>query len=385
MSAYDLDAHGRMIDDAPRTDAYARALEKAVRPGDVVLDVGTGTGILAMIACRLGARRVYAIEPDEVIQVARELAAANGMADRITFIQGLSTAVDLPERADVLVADVRGALPLFHGSVATLVDARDRLLRPGATLVPRRERLYAAAVEAPEAHAGFVRPWNAAPYGLDLSSALRRTLNSWGKARPRPEALLGEPAQWAELDYRTVTDTDAAGELDLPVLRPGTVHGASAWFESELADGVTLSTSPLSEPTIYGTAFFPCARGVPVQPGDVVRLSLRADAVRGEYVWRWTFRVTRAGVTLDESSHSAFRGAVLTPGHLRRRSHLARHALGKAGRIDAFVLGALDGEATVGQVAERLRAAFPDAFARWEDAVSRVADLADRYGVEGEG
>ncbi|MDB4947874.1 MAG: prmA [Gemmatimonadetes bacterium] len=381
MSGYGLEAHGRMIADAPRTDAYARALEVSVRPGCVVLDVGTGSGILAMLACRLGARRVYAVEPDDVIQVARELSAANGMAGRITFIQGLSTEVELPERADVLVADVRGALPLFHGSVATLIDARERLLRPGGAMIPRRERLYAAAVEAPDAHAGYASPWSDAPYGLDLSAALGRTLNSWGKARPMPEALLAEPMQWAELDYRTVTATGAAGVLEMPVLRAGTLHGASAWFESELAEGVTLSTSPLAEPTIYGTAFFPCARGVPVRLGDTVHLSIRADAVAGEYVWRWAFRVTRGGALVDESTHSAFRGAVLTPERLRRRSHLARHALGEAGRIDAFVLGALDGEATVGRVAERLRDTFPDAFARWEDAVSRVADLADRYGV----
>mgnify|MGYP001184895145 CR=1 FL=1 len=72
-----------MIADRVRMDAYVRALRQAVVPGSVVIDIGTGTGIFAMLACQFGARRVYAIEPDDAIQVAREIAAANGFADRI--------------------------------------------------------------------------------------------------------------------------------------------------------------------------------------------------------------------------------------------------------------------------------------------------------------
>jgi protein arginine N-methyltransferase 1 len=381
MSGYDLEAHGRMIADRPRMDAYVRALEATVKPGAVVVDVGTGTGIFALLACRLGARRVYAIEPDDVVQVGRELAAANGFADRIVFLQDLSTRVTLPEKADVVVADVRGALPLFRGSVATLIDARERLLKPGGALIPRRDTLYAAAVQAPDAHGEYARPWGDRPYGLDLSPALRRTLNTWGKARPDPAALLTRPAVWAELDYRTVTETRAAGTLDQPVTRAGTLHGASAWFVGELADGVTLSTAPGEPPTIYGTAFFPFASPVDVLPGDRVRMGFRADPVGDDYLWRWDVRAEREGVVLAESAHSAFRGATFSPERLRRRSHLARPTLGDEGRIDRFVLQAMDGSATVGEIAERLRDAFPDRFPRWEDAVSRVGRLADERGT----
>lgn len=95
---YSVDAFGSMIADQVRMSAYVQALEKHVKPDSVVLDIGTGTGIFALLACRFGARKVYAIEPNEAIQVARELAAANGYADRIEFIEDLSTRVTLPER-----------------------------------------------------------------------------------------------------------------------------------------------------------------------------------------------------------------------------------------------------------------------------------------------
>src|SRR5207247_1870624 len=122
---YDLLSYGAMIADECRTAAFARAIEARVTEGAVVVDIGTGSGIMAMMACRAGARRVYALEPDDVIQVAREAAAANGFADRICFIQAASADVDVPEPVDGIVSDLRGALPFFSGGVAAVIDARN--------------------------------------------------------------------------------------------------------------------------------------------------------------------------------------------------------------------------------------------------------------------
>src|SRR5579885_3123858 len=101
MGPYHLLDHLTMVADAGRTGTYLEALRRTVRPGVVVVDLGAGTGVFAMLACRFGARKVYAIEPDEIIEVGRALAAANGFADRIEFIPHPSTEVTLPEQADV--------------------------------------------------------------------------------------------------------------------------------------------------------------------------------------------------------------------------------------------------------------------------------------------
>src|SRR4051812_21694028 len=127
---YTLIGHGSMLRDRLRMAAYEEALRRTVRPGSVVLDLGAGAGILSLLACRFGARRVFAVEPADVIHVARAAAAANGFADRILFFQEVSTRVTPPEPADVIVADIRGVLPLSHDSLAALVDARRRLLAP---------------------------------------------------------------------------------------------------------------------------------------------------------------------------------------------------------------------------------------------------------------
>lgn len=84
---YSIAGYGRMIADSVRMEAYSRALRQCIRPSSVVIDLGAGTGIFSLLTCQYGARRVYAIEQDDAISVARAHAAANGYADRIVFVQ----------------------------------------------------------------------------------------------------------------------------------------------------------------------------------------------------------------------------------------------------------------------------------------------------------
>src|ERR1700751_2126019 len=126
MSLYSLEQFAAMFADRVRMDAYIAAIEKAVRPGDTVVDLGCGPGIFALLACKGGARRVYAIDVNGVIEFGRHLAAVNGVADRIHFLRGDSRQIHLPERADVVISDIRGVLPLFSQALSTLQDARNR-------------------------------------------------------------------------------------------------------------------------------------------------------------------------------------------------------------------------------------------------------------------
>ena len=138
---YSISGYGQMITDDARMAAYSAALRQSVKPGCTVLDIGTGTGILALLACQYGAGSVYAIEPDNAIEVARKIASANGYSNRIHFIQKLSTEVKLPVKADVIISDLRGVLPLFQSHLPSIIDARERLLAPGGALIPQRDTI----------------------------------------------------------------------------------------------------------------------------------------------------------------------------------------------------------------------------------------------------
>jgi len=120
---YTLFDHGKMIADTARLDAYDRAIRQIIKPGDTVMDIGSGTGVFALSAAKYGAERIFAVEPGDVIQLAREIATANGYDDRIEFIQKPVKNVSLDQGADVIISDLRGVLPLFGQHIPSIVHA----------------------------------------------------------------------------------------------------------------------------------------------------------------------------------------------------------------------------------------------------------------------
>src|SRR5207237_4283476 len=199
---YDLIAYAKMLADTVRVRAYADAVRETVREGSVVLDIGTGPGIFALLACRAGAARVYAVEPEPIIGLARTLAQANGCGDRITFIEGSSRTIDLPERVDVMVADIRGQLPLRADALPVLIDARDRHLRAGGTMIPLSDTISGAVVEAPRTYDAAVAGWDAASDGLDFAAAREVATDALWRMAADDGRLLSAPRRWAEIDYR---------------------------------------------------------------------------------------------------------------------------------------------------------------------------------------
>ena len=379
---YSVSGYGRMIADRVRTDAYARALRLAVNSESVVLDIGTGTGIFAMLACRFGARKVYAVEPSDAIEVARRLAADNGFADRIEFIQALSTDAALPERADVVISDLRGALPLFQHHIRSIADARRRLLAPGATLIPQKDVLWLSLAEAAELYRRHMTPADEAAYGFDMSAAREVVANTWRTAGGKLEQLLLPPRCWATLDYATIESPNVGAEVRWTAERGGTAHGVVAWFDAVLGEGVTLSNAPGGPELIYGQSFFPLLRPVELAAGDGVAVRLCADLVGEDYIWRWETRVLERGDPARVKAHfkqTTFRGVPLSPERLRRQSSAHVPELGEDGEADRFILSLMDGTRPLAEIAGQLSERFPEKFAAPGSALNRVGELSSRY------
>jgi protein arginine N-methyltransferase 1 len=379
---YSVAGYSSMIADRVRTDAYTRALRRAIRPGCLCLDIGTGTGFFAVLACHLGARKVIAVDPDDAIQVAREVAGANGYAERITFLQDLSTRIHLEERADVIVSDLRGILPLFENHLPSMMDARRRLLAPEGTLIPRKDILWAAVVEAPEAYARAVPLGYESVHGISMEAARSRIVNSSRKTCLKPENLLAAPCQWASLDYANLEGANVRGEVDWIVERPGTGHGLLLWFDTTLIEGVGFSNAPGQPELIYGQGFFPWVDSVPLAAGDVVEVTLRADLVGADYIWGWDSRVRSGGhdgQIKAEFRQTTFFGAKLSCAQLQKRAAAHRAALSEDGQIDRYILNNMDAVTSVGDLARKVAEEFPRNFPTWQDALTRVGDLAEKY------
>jgi protein arginine N-methyltransferase 1 len=370
---YSLAGYGEMIADRVRTGAYFEALRAVIRPGAVVMDIGTGPGIMAVLACQLGAKHVYAIEPSEIIQIAREIAAANHCADKIEFFEDLSTNVTIPVRADVIVSDLRGVLPLYAHHISSIVDARQRFLAPGGTLIGREDRIWAAIVEAPERYSKIVGPWARDWPEQDLSPAREKAVNEIHRMQAAPELLLTSPNLWVAMDYTLIENPDVQCELTWTVNRDGTGHGIVIWFDADLADGVGFSNRPGSDAVIYGSIFLPWQEPVHLVAGQTVRIDLQAKLMEEDYFWRWVTRIEsagRAGKIATEFDQSVLHGAVLSLGKLHKRASTYIPQLSEEGHLHRRVLDLMDGRASLEEIARRLTVEFPDRFARWQHALT---------------
>ena len=172
----EIEVHRSMICDRIRTEAFRRAIETVVHPGDVVLDVGAGTGILSMFAARAGAARVYAVERTTVAVLAQELAAANGFGQIIEVIHGDVLDVELPEPVDVIVSEWLGGFGIDEGMLAPVIAARDRWLKPNGAMIPQSVTAWAGLVHDRQLDEtlAFLRD---SPYGLTLDRLVEVTVN----------------------------------------------------------------------------------------------------------------------------------------------------------------------------------------------------------------
>ncbi len=381
MAVYSMLGYGKMIVDQVRMDAYLRALTQLITPETVVLDIGTGTGIIALLACGFGARKVYAVEPSIAIYIAEELAEANGYANRIQFIQDLSTHITLPERVDVIVSDLRGVLPLFQQHIPSIVDARQRFLRPGGAMIPASDTLWAALVEAPALYHDYTAAWENNSYNLDLRPARRLAINTWGKAYVKGDQLLTDPQHWATMDYMTIEQPDMHGALSWVMMRAGTAHGIIVWFDAVLAAGAGFSNAPGKPEIIYGQAFFPWESPVSLQPGNRVSVSLQAELAGDDYIWSWDTDIYEDNASQPKLSfrQSILLGAPRSPAQRRSRAAASRPTLDGDDLIDQVILGMMDNENSREEIARLVCAAFPARFGSPGDALAHVTNLYEKY------
>lgn len=282
-------SHIAMLDDRARTTSFVQAIAATVTPGDVVIDLGTGTGVLAIAAARAGARRVYAIEATGIADTAAAMFAASGVGDRISLIRGWSTDITLDEPADVLVTETLGDDPWGENFLHLVADARRRLLRPGAQIVPSRVRRLATPVAVPASRqrrlrftAEAARLWTDW-YGIDFSPLAAREDRTGATRLERHEAR-----DWPRpCPAITVSDVDARVESSAPrtgegraiVTHTGVVDGVILHWQADLAPGLTVSTDPgaADAATSWLTQLVLAPASQPVRAGETLAVSVAFD------------------------------------------------------------------------------------------------------------
>ena len=279
--------HIAMLDDRTRTDAFLEAIRAVVKPGDVVVDLGSGTGILAMAAARAGASRVYAIEAGAMADCAATLFAHGGFGDRITLMRRWSTTATVDERAGVLITETLGHDPWGEGIQALVSDARRRLLEPDARIIPSRIRWLAQPVSIPPDRQARLRFSNAAVnrwsewYGLDFRPLVaaghehtgapflcQKSVADWPRLSP--------PIAIAEIDLAAGGSVPLSCDGRIAATADGAIDGVLLCWEATLSPANTLSTVPgaANLDSSWRVQLLSLPQPVDVRAGDLIAVSI---------------------------------------------------------------------------------------------------------------
>ena len=279
-----FDYHHSMLVDRIRIDTFLKALMAVVRPGDVVVDIGAGTGVLSMFAIMAGARQVYAIEEGPIGEVATQAIERNGFSDRIELVRGRSTEVELPQKGTVLVTETIGNAGLEEGITAWVRDAHARLLSPDARVVPLSVAVMAAPVEVFSDH-GELSRWNRPLHTLDFSPLAQLGTGSLLWAEFARKDLVAEPEPVIAVELVSPPPNAASGLASFRAERDAVVHGLGVWFVAELAQGLELSNAPPLRTPSWNQAFLAFRQPIDLRAGDEIQARIQTASDGGAWEW----------------------------------------------------------------------------------------------------
>ncbi len=298
MSSYgELSVHRWMLRDRQRNEAYRRAIQHIVKPGDVVLDLGAGTGILSIFAAAAGARHVYAVERTSIADVARRMIEANGHTAIIEVVQSDVEQMTLTEKVDVIVSEWMGGLGVDENILAPLVMTRDRWLKPGGKIIPGRVTAMMAPASIPDFDDAIVY-WRSRPHGVDMSViASLTTQEKFHTQTPlTPDSLVSAPQMMWTHDPYTCSLQEAdqvfTTKLTFVVTRPGTLSGFVTWFTADMGDDNTLTNAVGAADTHWGRTMFPLDQPIQVEAGAVFDVELHcAPSMPGNCEFYWSLKM----------------------------------------------------------------------------------------------
>lgn len=306
-------SHQRLLADRARCGAYRKAILETVKPGDIVVDLGTGSGLLAFFAIEARAKKVYAIELGPVIRYAERIAKRNSMDDRIEFIRGVSYDIELPELADIIIGENLGSLGIEENMLPMYQDAAKRFLKPGGKVIPSKLEISASLVSETGFHQRYIDPWKSSLYGINFDTFLHEQLKTLFLAHFDSSRAVSEPQLFmsAKLDAKQTYSEINRKTLRFEIDRHSTLSGFIVYFTAELSEGVSISNGLANGKSNWDQVYFPTDRVLHLDSGYYVTIHLCAYTTRLEFIPSWRITVTNPNGK-EIYDHSATRYTLLS-------------------------------------------------------------------------
>ncbi|HQP99612.1 MAG TPA: methyltransferase domain-containing protein [bacterium] len=291
-----LTSHHLLLRDSVRNEAFQEAIRRIVNPGDLVLDVGAGTGILSAFAIQAGAQHVYLVESEDTLSCARQIFERAGWLERATFIRGMADRVTFQGgKVDAILIELIGNFGIDENILDVIPTIRKKALKKGGKIIPSRLRLFVVPImeESLERELGVYR---SVRHGIDFSPLAPLADNNVYLLNFRNARLLAEPQRLAEFDFLTCEGDTIESRVNFSIKQRGRMIGFVGWFEIDLCEGISLSNLPNVNRTHWDQIIFPIGETQAVEKGDRVSFRFRYRTTAGEEEWAWSGTIqTRAG------------------------------------------------------------------------------------------
>lgn len=295
FDGFPLELHQAMVQDRLRVRAFHGAMKEVIRPGDVVVDVGSGTGVLSFLAYKCGARRVIGLERSDIVHTARRAKELNFPDAPIEFLRTDARTGRLPRvRANVIVCELLGNFGLEEEIVPVLRRVRERMLAPGGRMIPSGFDLLACPVESRQVQTE-ITGWRRRHHDIDFSPFQDLAFSRVYHLQYESVTRLAKPVPMSQIDLMTIERAPRKMEATFVATRAGRLHGIATWFDARLSPSHGLSSGPKARNTHWGQVYFPVGDPIRVERGARIRFSLRTRVAALERTWTWSGSIQTPG------------------------------------------------------------------------------------------
>ena len=372
MSYASVSGQQSMAYDLRRNQAYYQALSKVITPDSIVLDLGAGLGILGILAAKLGAKRVYLIEPEDVISVTNQIVQANGLSERVHCLQGKIEDIDLPEQVDVIISVFTGNFLLEEDLLPSLFYARDKYLKEDGVLIPEAGIMQAAPVFAPDIYRENITCWSEPHLEIDYSRARAYASQSiyFYRQYLAQYPYLAAPADLFSLDFYNATTTHLDTEVNYTVSNSGLCHGFAGWFKMKLGE-TWLSTAPHKPALHWSSVFLPFDPAIELKAEEELTFKLQRPLF-GD--WTWRIKTDRI-----QQIRSTFFAVPRTLNSIKKVSSEYQPQINDKGKAALLVLSKSDGSLSVEDLSRYVVKDYPEIFPTSEKAKQFVQNLISSF------
>jgi type I protein arginine methyltransferase len=304
-NSYDkIHAHEEMLADSVRMNAYHAAIQRYVNSQDHVVDIGTGTGVLAFFAAAKNPRKLYALDHSKkMIKYAKATAEANGIAN-VTFVASSSYKFRPAEPIDVLIQEQMGYALFEEGMLESILDVRDRCLKPGGRILPAKFEFYLEPVQLLEQER------------IPLIQEQRLYSLTFPRTRVGPrsgyyfrqidpgdvEFLLCDPEPVFTFDLTTLTLDQIPKRffVSKPIIRAGQVDGICMYFRAIFDDDISLSTGPEAAKTHWWMLLYRTPARI-YRAGEIFGMQVEVPDLSEHRGWSWQIDMPKSGGLRDET------------------------------------------------------------------------------------